>query len=84
MKKHATRTYCLWLLVPALSGRQLMGHQYVRAVGAAELDSKYTINGTAYSAADILAAPDAGKGSVSNADISAWLGATAHFMRRHA
>lgn len=48
MKTRATRMYFLWLLLPAPFGCQLMDRQYVRAVGAAEPDSKYTIDGHAY------------------------------------
>ncbi|VWD46774.1 hypothetical protein BCO18175_07302 [Burkholderia contaminans] len=52
-----------------------MDRQYVRAMGAAELEHEYTINKQAYSAASILAAPDApASGAVPNTVMSEWLG----------
>ncbi|WDD90303.1 hypothetical protein Bsp3421_000128 (plasmid) [Burkholderia sp. FERM BP-3421] len=54
-----------------------MDRQYVRAVGAAELESKYTIKGTAYSAGDIIATP-----GVSNEVMSAWLGVAGNDLRK--
>lgn len=77
MNTHAIRVLLVGAILPALSGcGHFMDRQYVRAMGASELESKYTINGKAYSAADILAAPESPPSdAVSPSVMSAWLGA---------
>lgn len=83
MRICARRLLLAGILLPILSGcgHAFMDRQYVRAMGAAQLEGRYKISGTTYSAADILAAPEAATSGASPAGVipgsvmSAWLGA---------